>query len=137
VIEWLPALLGYAATLAGYPVPAALPRVSFQPHSFFVEHVCQHTRSCPVLGWYDDTYTLYLDERLRDCRTAMCRGIVVHELVHYVQHVSGAYAEGCDPRRENEAYAVQGAYLSEQATGYHPMMRVPTICRKPLPGWQP
>ena len=51
--DLLATLLSWAATLSGYPPPGDLPELSFQPHSFFVDEVC-NGRECRAVGWYND-----------------------------------------------------------------------------------
>jgi hypothetical protein len=124
--NWVSVLLGWAVVLSDYPAPAAAPRVEFKPHAFFVEHACLG-RPCKALGWYNDDGVVYLDERLQQPDTPEARGIWVHEMVHYLQHLSGKYRSGsCDERlaREREAYRIQSLYLAAAhgVVPSHPMV---------------
>ncbi len=63
----------------------------------------------------EESFTfIHVHERLADMRTLFARSLVVHELAHYLQHMSGRFMAGdCDSfvERELEAYAVQQAYF--------------------------
>ena len=50
---------------------------------------------------------------------AFARSVVLHELVHHLQHVTGKFdmvADTCDRwySKEREAYVIQNAYLQQQ-----------------------
>lgn len=95
-------------------MPVHPPRVQFAPQSFFVEHACGGRR-CDALGWYDDKGVVYLDDRLRDRDDVFVRSLMVHEFVHYLQHLSGKFGSRCPEQivREREAYAIQRSYVAE------------------------
>lgn len=106
-------LLTVVPALAGYPAPAQTPVVEFIAQAELQKMACEGP--CQVYGWYAGGSTIYLDDRL-DPETSMWdRGIVVHELVHYLQEQEGAF--GAIPtcqrwiEREKEAYAVQRQWL--------------------------
>lgn len=117
-------LLGWAVHLSDYPRPPQPPAVEFRPQAFFVEHACGGRR-CRALGWYNDQGIIYLDERLRDNDTVFARSLMVHELIHYLQHLSGRFDGECKDQieRENEAYAIQRSYVAE-AHGQAAFIRV-------------
>lgn len=107
------ALLGWAVHLSRYANTQGLPRVSYEPHRFFVENACLGREACRVLGWYDDRDVIYVDETLAGLDTLFARSLLVHEFVHFLQHRSGRFDEHhCDRfvEREREAYAVQQAF---------------------------
>lgn len=111
-------LLSWTVHLTSYPSPDVIPALEFRPHDFFVEHVCSGYEKCKVAGWYDDNGTIYLDERVKDQYDAMTRSLIVHELVHYLQDISGKFEQGnCEHhnKREREAYSVQRQYLNKIA----------------------
>ena len=92
----LPVLLSWASHLSGYPVPDQPPTVRFEPHGFFVEHVCSG-RECNAVGWYNDRRVIYIDEKYRDDDDGFASSLLVHELTHYLQHQSGKFdSHSCD-----------------------------------------
>lgn len=112
--EVIAALLSWAVMLSGYPAPVRPPTIEYAPHAYFVRQACGG-RECGAIGWYDNHGTIYIDRRLEDQDTAFTRGLMVHEIVHYLQDLSGRY----DPtscadhhRREREAYAVQREFIA-------------------------
>jgi len=111
-------LLSWAIHLSGYPAPDRLPAIEYQPRGFFVEHACLGRESCRVAAWYDNNGIIYLDEHLKGRDDAITRSVIVHEIVHYLQDLSGKYGSGdCNDhlRREREAYSVQRQYLNRIA----------------------
>jgi hypothetical protein len=108
-------LLSWASHLSGYPLPAAPPSVEFEPHGYFVEHACGG-RECRVVGWYNDEDVIHIDEKHRDDNSAFAASLLVHEMVHFLQHHSGRFDSGsCEDSlaREREAYRVQNHYIIE------------------------
>lgn len=109
--ELLGILLSWSVTLSSYDKPPVPPILETKPHSFFVENACGGVE-CSVVGWYNDTGIVYLDENLPESRD----DIVVHELVHYLQDLSGDFETlSCDDSlfREREALRVQTQYMVE------------------------
>lgn len=113
-------LYAWALTLAGamygYGEPEIKPVVALVSHEFLVEHAC-YGRDCKVIGWYPDEGIVYLDtayaQRLET--DALAQSILVHEFVHYLQHMSGRYPpKQCESfiGREREAYAVADVFLT-------------------------
>ncbi len=127
----MPVLLGWAVHLSDYPEPEQLPRLEYRRHDFFVQEVCAQ-RECQVIGWYNDRGIVYVDERLRYKPSAFAKSLIVHELVHYLQHQSGRFDTlSCDDSlvREREAYSVQNDYLLQAGNAVNPMRPRPTACR--------
>lgn len=111
-------LLGWAAHLSPYPHPVKLPSVQFKDHEFFVEQACSG-HECNVLGWYNDTGIVYLDRRLKTEDSVFTQSLLVHELVHYLQDLSGQFdSNSCEASvaREREAYQVQSDYIMAYGT---------------------
>ena len=131
-------LLSWTVNLSSYPHPGVTPELSYKPHQFFVEQACNGYERCKAVAWYDDSGIIYLDERMKDNTDAFTRSVVVHELVHYLQDLSGEYEEmDCDlhAKREREAYSVQKQYLNRIAGIFTSMfINVPpcTIPKRPL-----
>ena len=108
-------LLSWASHLSGYPAPDVPPSIEFEPHSFFVEHACGGT-DCRVVGWYNDEDVIHIDEKHRDDESIFAASLVVHEMVHFLQHHSGRFDSlSCEDSldREREAYRVQNRYIIE------------------------
>jgi hypothetical protein len=118
--EILAVLMSWAVTLSGYPAPTGMPQVVPVDHAYFVKHACGG-HECKVLGWYARGRTLYVDRRLDVRDSLYASSIVVHEMVHYLQHLdqerrmanAGNGAAICPSAiaMEREAYGVQREYL--------------------------
>lgn len=116
--ELLAVLLSWASHLTSYTYPGTPPQYSIEDHSFFVENVCGGEEKCNVSAWYNNDGVIYLDKRLGDWEDPVVRSVIVHELVHYLQDLSGRYAnDDCEDRlrREREVYSVQRTYLNRIA----------------------
>lgn len=111
--ELLGILLSWAVWLSPYDTPPEPPIIETRPHSFFVENACGGVE-CNVVGWYNDTGIVFLDENLPI--TESRDDLVVHELVHYLQDLSGKFESlSCEDSlfREREASRVQNQYMVE------------------------
>jgi hypothetical protein len=109
------ALLSWAVLLSGYTEPEQPPGLEYKPHTFFVEQACGG-QECSAVGWYNDAGVVYLDDRLRGVDDTFTRSLIVHEFVHYLQHLSGRFdSHSCADHimREREAYSVQRTYAAE------------------------
>lgn len=100
-------LLAWALHFTGYPMPENMPTVLYKERAFFVEEACGG-KDCSVIGWYRGEGIIYIDkDYLRKDE------VLVHEIVHYLQDLSGEYDNmSCedDVVREREAYRVQQQY---------------------------
>jgi|GEM_PF-1202230 len=103
--------LNWAIHLSRYERPAQFPKVVFVPHTFLVESACYGVE-CNVLGWYNDTGVVYIDERFLNDDSLFSSSLIVHEMIHFLQHQSGEYTPSCldVAAREKEAYWVQQEY---------------------------
>lgn len=111
-------LLSWTVNLSNYPHPDKAPELLYKSHQFFVDTACDGQKKCDVLAWYDNKGTIFLDDRIKENTDAYTRSVVVHELVHYLQDLSGQYNEmDCNlyAKREREAYSVQRQYLNKIA----------------------
>ena len=116
--ELLVILLSWASHLSSYSYPEYPPEYQFKPHTFFIEHACRDNNKCNAGAWYNDNGVVYIDERLQDWEDPMIRSVIVHELVHYLQDLSGKFTENnCAEqlKREREAYAIQRIYINRIA----------------------
>ena len=128
----LTVLLSWAVNLSGYSHPEEIPELVYQPHQFFVQNACNGNEKCEAVAWYDNHGIIYLDNRLHGYSDANTRSVVVHELVHYLQDLSGKYNEmNCDlySKREREAYSVQRQYLNKIAGQFTVMFMNYPPCR--------
>lgn len=108
-------LLSWAVTLSGYPMPDHPPKVISVSHAYLVDHACAG-RECKVMGWFPPGRAIYVDDRLRPADSMLAASILVHEMVHHLQHEAGRI----DPAKwscenalalEREAYGVQREFL--------------------------
>lgn len=102
--------------LAGYSPPTVPPEVHRVPQAEIQQQFC-HGR-CEIKAVYDPTLGVYIDEALDVENNVFARSILLHELVHHVQSVSGRFDLGyseCARRNsaEREAYFIQNRYLME------------------------
>ena len=100
--------------LSGYPPPTVPPLVHQVPQTVIQEMFC--LRPCPVRAAYDATRGVFIDEDLDVANNTFHRSILVHELVHHAQAVSGHFdleSNDCVRRNraEHEAYFIQNNYL--------------------------
>lgn len=117
----LKVLLSWTVSLSQYDHPHTLPDIEYKDRSFFVETVCRDNDKCPVAAWYNHQGTIYLDDRLQGQQDPETRSLIVHEMTHYLQDLSGKYNnESCDDHvyREREAYSIQRTYLKRIAQVY-------------------
>ncbi len=112
-------LLTAIHALSGYAVPASLPAMQSLPHSELEARVCPRN-GCGVKAFYIQGEGIYLDDALDPAADMGARSILLHELVHYVQGVSGKFAAMAPCRgwyaKEQEAYSIQNAYLRSQGS---------------------
>ena len=101
---------------AGYPAPQSGPEVHVVPHAVIEEKIC--LGPCKrIKAFYHPDWGVYLDESLDLAGDSFDRSILLHELVHHVQHTKGAFEllpSDCERRNaeEMEAYKVQNRYLA-------------------------
>ena len=108
-------LLSWAVTLSGYPMPDHAAEVVPVSHDYLVDHAC-NGRECKVMGWFPPGHIIYVDDRLRPGDSMLAASIVVHEMVHHLQHETGRIDPGkwsCENAiaLEREAYGVQREFL--------------------------
>jgi len=91
-------------------VPPVIHRIS---HAELEAYVCE--TNCAIKAWYKPGEGIFLDKSLLPESNVFDRSILLHEMVHYFQDMSGYYrdASPCDRwlRRELDAYEVQNRYL--------------------------
>lgn len=114
-------LLLFVQAATGHALPGDRPDVALVPATYLERAACEGP--CRIRGWYPYGRTVYLDSRLDPVADLQARGILLHELVHYVQHQAHVF-EGGDPcqdwqQREQEAHRVQARWLFEQRIAGH------------------
>ena len=126
----LPIMLSWAVHLSGYPMPVEPPSLSFEPHSFFVERVCGR-RECNAVGWYNDENEIYIDKKYQFDESRLVSSLIVHELVHHLQHLSARFDSlSCEDSlaREREAYHIQNEYILQAHASFAVVRPGPTRC---------
>ena len=102
--------------LSGYPVPERNPQVSFVPLATMQQMICQ--RPCAVKAFYKPEQGVFIDEQIDVKDDVYSRSVLLHELVHHLQHVSGKFEAFDTPchrwqAKEVEAYEIQHKYLKK------------------------
>lgn len=99
--------------LSHHKPPKEAPSVYRVPHAELEQYVCG--ANCAIKAWYKPGEGIFLDESLKPETNMFDRSILLHELVHYFQDMSGYYgkADACNRwlRRELNAYEIQNRYL--------------------------
>ena len=112
-------LLVAIETLSDYRAPGDLPPVFQVPQHVLEAKVCD--QPCNVAAAYVPREGIYLAANLDPIREPLDRAALLHELVHYLQqgHAKYAHLSGCRRERakEQEAYAIQNAYLASLKIG--------------------
>jgi hypothetical protein len=109
--------------LAGYPMPQTFPEIHQLPRPQLEARIC--AGSCSVKAFYLRGEGVFIDDALDPERDLRARSILLHELVHHVQGVTGRFDSlpDCDAwyAREVEAYQIQNRYLQQEGSnvGYH------------------
>ena len=108
-------LLLFAQGVTGYAPVEHPPKVAFVPQAELQRQACDNP--CEIFGWHPHgSHVVYLDDRMDPVRNLKDRSVLLHELVHYLQQENEAFdAETAClswAYREQEAYRVQGAWLS-------------------------
>lgn len=123
--ELLAALMSWAVTLSGYPAPTTMPEIALLSHQEMVHAACAD-QDCKVLGWFPPGHTIYLDRRLLPLDGTFASGIVVHEMVHYLQQNSGRFSHAalgdCNEvlAMEHQAYQAQRDFFQQYGV-YQPV----------------
>jgi len=110
-------LISWIHLQAGLPVPKEPPDIHAVSHAELETTVCGH--SCSVMGFNPDdgSNVVYIENTLDVEKNVCDRGILLHELVHYMQRKADAFDDETPQLRthlrEMEALKVQNAYLSE------------------------
>jgi hypothetical protein len=115
VIEVMRQLVVVIHALSGYPIAEELPEVHVVPQAVIAELVCKGP--CRVQAFYHPDFGVFVDEKLDLKSDVYAQSIVLHELVHHAQQLSGRFEElpsECHRRSaaETQAYEVQNQFLA-------------------------
>lgn len=103
--------------VSAYPQPVSLPEVHVEPVEVMQQAICG--RPCPVKAFYHPDSGIHIDQRMDVYSNVFERSILVHELVHHLQRITGKFdvVPGYCRRKnaeELEAYMIQNRYLAQQ-----------------------
>jgi hypothetical protein len=109
-------LFATIALLSGYAVPAQVPDVSFVPLATMQQMICK--RPCAVKAFYLPDKGVFIDETIDVKNDVRARAVLLHELVHHLQHVEGRFEDldtACHrwQAKEVEAWEIQHKYLKK------------------------
>jgi hypothetical protein len=120
--ELIISLFSTIETIAKYQPPANFPRVRQVTRVELEREACEGRKCRFVKAAYVPEKGLYMDNALDPQASVMDRSILLHELVHHFQASTQRYAHlsQCERARaeEEEAYAIQNAYLAQNGGGY-------------------
>ncbi len=102
--------------LSGYPVPERSPEVRFLPLATMQRMVCKS--ACAVKAFYTPGEGVVIDEKIDVKGDVYSRSVLLHELVHHLQHESRKFDNLETPchrwqAKEVEAYEIQHKYLKK------------------------
>ena len=109
-------LLASIHSLSGYPATKDVPEIHQAPLAEIQQRFCNGT--CTAQAFYNPGDGVYIDEAFDLANNEFARSVLLHELVHHVQRVSGTFQKipsECDRwyAAEREAYNIQNRYLEE------------------------
>jgi len=128
--ELIAYLLSWAVFYTGYEMPPEPPTIVYVTHQHFVDSplclgIDTLEQPCQIRAAYSDLNkgVIEVDEKFKNKTSKYLKGIIVHEMVHYLQDMSGRWddmyeLEGtllCQERsfRQREAYMTQDKYNEE------------------------
>jgi hypothetical protein len=109
-------LLASIHSLSGYPTAVGLPEIHQAPLAEIQQRFCDG--KCSAQAFYRPGEGVYIDESFDLANDEFARSVLLHELVHHVQRVSGTFQKipsECDRwfAAERDAYTIQNRYLEE------------------------
>ena len=108
-------LFSWISLYTGYDIPDKDPDIVFAAHEKMERLACQG--KCPALGFYHPSRIIYLDLVLKPETNLCAQSVLVHELVHVMQHDNGSFYDvDAHTRwilREKEALFVQKRFLAK------------------------
>jgi hypothetical protein len=120
--------------LSGYPVPEQYPEVHFVSLKALQDVACPG-RNCKVRALYRPDTGVMINETLDVEHEIYPRSVLMHELVHYLQHLHKKFEEEtrlCQrwQSKEIEAYEIQHKYLKSrnQTQSFIALDTLPITC---------
>ena len=115
-------LLASIHSLSGYPTPEVLPEIHQAPLAEIRQRFCQG--ACAAQAFYRPGEGVYIDEAFDLANDEFAKSVLLHELVHHVQRVSGTFQKipsECDRwyAAERDAYTIQNRYLEAVHDPHH------------------
>jgi hypothetical protein len=109
-------LLASIHSLSGYPTAVVPPEIHQAPLVEIQQRFCDG--KCSAQAFYRPGEGVYIDESFDLANDEFARSVLLHELVHHVQRVSGTFQKipsECDRwfAAERDAYTIQNRYLEE------------------------
>jgi hypothetical protein len=109
-------LLASIHSLSGYPPSKAIPEIHQAPLAEIQQRFCKGT--CSAQAFYRPGEGIYIDETFDLQNDRFAQSVLVHELVHHLQRVSGTFQKmpsACDRwyAAERQAYEIQNRFLEE------------------------
>lgn len=137
--ETIAYLLSWAVFYTGYEMPPEPPVIEYVTHEYFVgTPLCKGVDTikdpCMIRAVYNDynSGVIQIDEKYKNDESAHIKSIIVHEMVHYLQDMSGRWDDMyelddvlfCQERsfRQREAYMTQDKY-NEDVHNYKRLLR--------------
>jgi hypothetical protein len=107
-------LLASIHSLSGYPPTKDLPEIHQASLAEIQQQFCHGT--CSAQAFYKPDIGIYIDESFDLEKDQFARSVLLHELVHHLQRVSGTFQKmpsECDRwfAAERQAYEIQNRYL--------------------------
>lgn len=107
------------ATMTGYPIPEQPAPIHVVPQQTLQQMVC--VGPCNIRAFYLPGRGVFINEQLDFANDLVARSVLLHELVHHAQELSGRFnriADRCHRWyvREREAYDIQNAYLQQKGS---------------------
>jgi len=109
-------LLASIHSLSGYPLSKAVPEIHQAPIAEIQQRFCKG--ACTAQAFYRPGEGIYIDETFDLENDRFAQSVLLHELVHHLQRVSGTFQKmpsACDRwyAAERQAYEIQNRYLEE------------------------
>jgi len=90
-------LLASIHSLSGYPTATVLPEIHQAPLAEIRQRFCEGT--CAAQAFYRPGEGIYIDEAFDLTNDEFAKSVLLHELVHHLQRVSGTFQKmpsACD-----------------------------------------
>lgn len=104
------ALMEFASIHSGLPIPAEPPAIRFDSRDDI-----KRDAGLP------EAYAAYINGEIVlpyecDINTLFCKGVLLHEIVHYMDDENGTLYEGCMGKHEKIAYRVEGKFYQRHGS---------------------